>query len=106
MRHPLRADGMMDILPSGRDPLRVPKQVEDVMRSEKRAGTGVERGVTPIETSYSNAPSQTIDVGGTSFAYRDLGPSTDVPVIFLNHLAAVLDNWDPASSTGSPRSSG
>ena len=76
------------------------------MRSEKRAGTGVERGVTPIETSYSNAPSQTIDVGGTSFAYRDLGPSTDVPVIFLNHLAAVLDNWDPASSTGSPRSSG
>jgi len=65
------------------------------MRSEKRAGTGVARGGIPIETSYSNAPNQTIDVGGTSFAYRDLGPSTDVPVIFLNHLAAVLDNWDP-----------
>ena len=24
-----------------------------------------------------------------------LGPSTGVPVVFLTHLAAVLDNWDP-----------
>ena len=30
-----------------------------------------------------------------AFAYRDLGPRTGTPVIFLNHLAAVLDNWDP-----------
>jgi pimeloyl-ACP methyl ester carboxylesterase len=30
-----------------------------------------------------------------TFAYRDLGPRTGTPVIFLNHLAAVLDNWDP-----------
>jgi len=29
------------------------------------------------------------------FAYRQLGPSTGVPVVFLTHLAAVLDNWDP-----------
>ena len=33
--------------------------------------------------------------GGVEFAYRQLGPGTGVPVIFLTHLAAVLDNWDP-----------
>jgi pimeloyl-ACP methyl ester carboxylesterase len=36
-----------------------------------------------------------IDVGGAIFAYRQLGASNGVPVIFLNHLGAVLDNWDP-----------
>jgi pimeloyl-ACP methyl ester carboxylesterase len=45
--------------------------------------------------TYKNAPTETIDVGGTSFVYRDLGPHRGVPVIFLTHLAAVLDNWDP-----------
>ncbi|WP_410581972.1 alpha/beta fold hydrolase [Amycolatopsis sp. lyj-108] len=44
---------------------------------------------------YRNAPTKTVDVGGTTFAYRRLGPDHGTPVIFLNHLAAVLDNWDP-----------
>lgn len=47
------------------------------------------------ETTYANAPNSTVDVGGTRFAYRELGAMSGVPVIFLNHLAAVLDNWDP-----------
>ena len=47
------------------------------------------------ETTYVNAPNRTVDVGGTTFAYRELGTASGVPVIFLNHLAAVLDNWDP-----------
>ena len=47
------------------------------------------------ETTYANAPNRTVDVDGTTFAYRELGPASGVPVIFLNHLAAVLDNWDP-----------
>ena len=38
---------------------------------------------------------KSVDVGGTKFAYRQLGPETGVPVIFLNHLAAELDRWDP-----------
>ncbi|MFI7708414.1 alpha/beta fold hydrolase [Nonomuraea sp. NPDC049480] len=46
-------------------------------------------------TTYRHAPTQTLDVGGTSFAYRQLGAHTGVPVIFLNHLTGVLDNWDP-----------
>jgi pimeloyl-ACP methyl ester carboxylesterase len=46
-------------------------------------------------TTWNTAPTQTIDVGGVQFAYRQLGPGTGVPVVFLTHLAAVLDNWDP-----------
>ena len=46
-------------------------------------------------TSYKVAPTRTVAVGGVDFAYRELGPTTGVPVIFLTHLAAVLDNWDP-----------
>jgi len=47
-------------------------------------------------TTWKTAPTQTISAGdGVQFAYRQLGPSTGVPVVFLTHLAAVLDNWDP-----------
>jgi pimeloyl-ACP methyl ester carboxylesterase len=46
-------------------------------------------------TRWQTARTQTIDAGGVRFAYRELGPATAVPVIFLTHLAAVLDNWDP-----------
>jgi pimeloyl-ACP methyl ester carboxylesterase len=46
-------------------------------------------------TTYQHAPTETIDIGGTRFAYRQLGADTGVPVVFLNHLGAVLDNWDP-----------
>jgi pimeloyl-ACP methyl ester carboxylesterase len=48
-----------------------------------------------LNTTWKNAATRTIDVGGVEFAYRELGPSTGVPVVFLTHLAAVLDNWDP-----------
>jgi pimeloyl-ACP methyl ester carboxylesterase len=46
-------------------------------------------------TSYRHALTRTVSVGGVSFAYRELGRTTGVPVVFLTHLAAVLDNWDP-----------
>jgi pimeloyl-ACP methyl ester carboxylesterase len=48
-----------------------------------------------IVTSYRNAPTRTVTAGGVEFAYRELGPKTGIPVIFVTHLAAVLDNWDP-----------
>jgi pimeloyl-ACP methyl ester carboxylesterase len=48
-----------------------------------------------LNTTWNTAPTQTINAGGVEFAYRQLGPSTGVPVVFLTHLAAVLDNWDP-----------
>lgn len=46
-------------------------------------------------TSYKLAPNRTVTAGGLTFAYRDLGPRTAAPVVFFNHLAGVLDNWDP-----------
>jgi len=45
--------------------------------------------------TWKNVPTRRIDVGGVTFAYRELGPDTGVPVIFLHHLMAVLDDWDP-----------
>jgi pimeloyl-ACP methyl ester carboxylesterase len=48
-----------------------------------------------LDTTWKTAPTQTINAGGVQFAYRELGPSRGVPVVFLTHLAAVLDNWDP-----------
>lgn len=46
-------------------------------------------------TSYAHAPSRTVTAGGVTYAYRELGPKGGIPVIFLVHLAATLDNWDP-----------
>ena len=48
-----------------------------------------------LTTRWKNTPTRTINVGGLEYAYRQLGPNTGVPVVFLTHLAAVLDNWDP-----------
>jgi pimeloyl-ACP methyl ester carboxylesterase len=48
-----------------------------------------------LTTTWQNVPTHTIHAGGVEFAYRQLGPNSGVPVVFLTHLAAVLDNWDP-----------
>lgn len=49
----------------------------------------------PVITSYAKAPAQSVTVDGDTFAYRELGPKEEIPVIFFVHLAATLDNWDP-----------
>jgi pimeloyl-ACP methyl ester carboxylesterase len=53
----------------------------------------------PSQTSsikkWKDAPTRSVDVAGTKFVYRRLGPATGVPVIMLNHWGAVLDNFDP-----------
>ncbi|KQH80540.1 alpha/beta hydrolase [Mycobacterium gordonae] len=46
--------------------------------------------------SYHDAPTRSLSAAGVNFAYRELGPKSEVPVVFLVHLAANLDNWDPA----------
>ena len=45
--------------------------------------------------TWKDTPNRKINVDGVEFAYRELGSGTDVPVIFLHHLTAVLDDWDP-----------
>ena len=52
-------------------------------------------------TNWKNVPTQTITADGVSFAYREMGQHNGgTPVVFLVHLAAVLDNWDPRIMDG------
>src|SRR3954469_1713034 len=46
-------------------------------------------------TTWKDASNRTLAVDGVTFAYRELGTASDVPVVFLHHLTAVLDDWDP-----------
>ena len=53
-----------------------------------------------MSATSKDAVTKTVDVGGTPFAYREVGPATGVPVVFLHHFTAVLDDWDPAVVDG------
>lgn len=44
---------------------------------------------------FIDAPNLSINVDGTYFLYRDLGPRGGMPLIMLNHWGAVLDDFDP-----------
>lgn len=46
-------------------------------------------------TTWKDARTKRIDVDGVRFAYRELGPTGGVPVVFLHHFTATLDDWDP-----------
>jgi len=49
-----------------------------------------------VKLDWNTVPTQKITAGGVEFAYRELGTNNPgTPVVFLVHLAAVLDNWDP-----------
>jgi pimeloyl-ACP methyl ester carboxylesterase len=48
-----------------------------------------------MTTTWKDAPTKSVDVDGVPFAYRELGLESDVPVVFLHHFTAVLDDWDP-----------
>jgi pimeloyl-ACP methyl ester carboxylesterase len=54
----------------------------------------IEMGGT-VNMAYQDAPMKTVDVGGTLFAYRQLGAAEGVPLVLLNHMTGVLDDWDP-----------
>jgi pimeloyl-ACP methyl ester carboxylesterase len=61
---------------------------------------GAKTSSAPVEQAsdvkWANVPTQTIHADGVDYAYRELGKSNGgTPVVFLTHLAAVLDNWDP-----------
>lgn len=62
---------------------------------------GITAGFSQNNTENSsvnskNVKTETVDVNGTKFSYRKFGTANgNVPVIFLNHLAGALDDWDP-----------
>ncbi len=50
--------------------------------------------------TFQNVKTEFITINGTKFYYRKLGRSNGVPIIFLNHLGATLDNCDPRIMDG------
>jgi pimeloyl-ACP methyl ester carboxylesterase len=51
--------------------------------------------------TYQNVKTESVDVNGTKFFYRKLGENNSgIPIIFLNHLAATMDNCDPRIMDG------
>src|SRR5436309_14159470 len=65
------------------------------MQGEKAMTTVHAPTGAAVNTTWKNAPTHTVNAGGVRFAYRQLGPDTGVPLVFLHHLTAVLDDWDP-----------
>lgn len=54
-----------------------------------------------LGASWKDVPTKTISGGGVDFAYREMGKHNGgTPVVFLVHLAAVMDNWDPRIMDG------
>jgi pimeloyl-ACP methyl ester carboxylesterase len=47
-----------------------------------------------MSTTFENAATKSVDVNGTNFVYREIGKA-GIPVVFLHHLTAVLEDWDP-----------
>src|SRR6185312_13193393 len=45
--------------------------------------------------TFANATTKAVDVNGTTFVFREIGKKGGVPLVFLHHLTAVLDDWDP-----------
>jgi pimeloyl-ACP methyl ester carboxylesterase len=48
-----------------------------------------------MSTTFENAATKSFDVNGTNFVYREIGKKAGIPVVFLHHLTAVLEDWDP-----------
>src|SRR3954463_5752739 len=71
----------------------------DELRRDTGTGTTGYRSTVLPSTSKDTA-TKTVAIDGTAFAYREVGPTTGVPVVFLHHFTAVLDDWDPAVVDG------
>ena len=56
---------------------------------------------TALDMTWKTSPYPTVNAGGVHFADRELGPA-GAPVVFLTHLAAVLDNSDSNGWTALP----
>lgn len=81
---------------SFRDPVTQANKVSSNLVVNQQAAQNPQQ-----DTNWKNVPTQFISADGINFAYREYGQQNGgTPVIFLNHLAAVLDNWDPRMIDG------
>lgn len=62
----------------------------------KMETTSAQKSISPSEGyTYATVPTKFVEANGIQFAYRSYGKGGDIPVIYLNHLTANLDNCDP-----------
>jgi pimeloyl-ACP methyl ester carboxylesterase len=54
--------------------------------------------INPV--TFQNVKTDTVNVNGTKYYFRKLGEAKGIPVIYLNHLGATLDNCDPRIMDG------
>jgi pimeloyl-ACP methyl ester carboxylesterase len=52
--------------------------------------------MTMTTSIATTAPTQFLEMGDTSFAYRRFGNATGTPIVLLQHFMGNLDNYDPA----------
>jgi pimeloyl-ACP methyl ester carboxylesterase len=57
-----------------------------------------------MTTTFNAAATKTVRVDGANFVYREIGDMSGIPVVFLHHLTAVLEDWDPAIADGLAKS--
>ncbi|GAB3862112.1 alpha/beta hydrolase [Nocardioides maradonensis] len=50
---------------------------------------------TAAAQTSATTPTQYLEAAGTTFAYRELGPRSGVPLVMLHHFTATIDDWDP-----------
>jgi acetyl esterase len=81
----------------------------NALRGTDAANAAIAQAITTLTAALhpaadnhasKKAVTKTVDVEGTLFAYREVGPTTGVPVVFLHHFTAGLDDWDPAVVDG------
>ena len=78
----------------------------NALRGTHAASAAIAQAITTLTGALhptadsKKALTRTVEVEGTPFAYREVGPTTGVPVVFLHHFTAVLDDWDPAVVDG------
>jgi len=53
-----------------------------------------------MSMTFENATTQSVDVNGTKFVFREIGKKGGIPVVLLHHLTAVLEDWDPRVADG------
>jgi pimeloyl-ACP methyl ester carboxylesterase len=46
--------------------------------------------------THNTIPTEFVEAGGSSFAYRRFGDPTGTPIVLLQHFTGNLDNYDPA----------
>ncbi|WP_293907427.1 alpha/beta hydrolase [Phenylobacterium sp.] len=50
--------------------------------------------------THHGAKTQYVEAAGIRFAYRRLGQSGDVPLVFFMHFTGTMDHWDPLVTDG------